>query len=464
MEARTTIGISIPYIVDEVQHVIPIRCGDARDVGAVENEIMQTLIIEYAARGVKVDVSRVTIAGAVVNKQSYIEIKDIVKQGLTKNLEEFGERLVVSGNEKNNVLQKTVTQISGHADVQVKGTTHKLTYTPQELEIVDAHSRVNCGMSHASEAWVKIQEVLFQVAPEIQFFDKTEKKEKKIKIKDKKVLYELLKSSYAHDGASADDFLTSIDLIKQPEQTKLYLRKMLDSDNELARVPIHINYGLINYRTGLKLRMDGNEHIHTILDDVSAVMRYVMEKLPSDHPEKIARSSTQKPVAGLICSPLIQNPRETMVKYIKLTENNNIDVAGSVFLVTGMNVLNPFSSFGPYKLGGICYSIMVLGIRHYYVIGKDSNDVMKIKRKVINDPILKTIIEHYKVKVTGLTISDIQAKGVSQQAISVDENTRSVIREAIQKFSKHPKSVLNRPVKTSEVFVLLANSDIIEDK
>lgn len=453
---RTEFTVKLPYEVEEVQHVIPIRCSDARDIGAVENGIMHELTIEYASRGVQVMVDRQTIAGSVVNRQTFIEIKELIKAGLARSLAEFGELLTVTPMDGLNVLHTTTVQISGHADIKLLTPDLKLIYTPNDIEISDHHSSVNCGMSHATEVWRTLRDFLYALKPEIKFFDKSAKKWTTEALANDETMFRLLRSCYAHDGDSVDDFITSIHLTEQPRISKEFLRRMLDADNELARMPVNINWGLINYRTGLKLRFDNNDHVHTILDDVALVMRYAMEHLPMNHPEKLARTSAQKPVCGLVCTPDIPNPREMVIKYIKTTEGrDDLDVAGSVFLVTGMNVRNPFSSFGPYKLGGLCYSIMNLGIRDYYIVGKDEAEVLNIERKIMNDPILSIIIKSSGVQLRHLTLGELHAKGVHSHSTSVDEQVRDLIREGIQKSIKHPKSPLLRQVKSPHIRTLL---------
>ncbi len=176
MGTRATLSFNVNYPVDEVQHVIQVRCADARDGGAVENQILRSLILEYAARGVKVLISRVTIAGSVVNKQSYIEIKDIIKGGLNSSLSEFGEKVRVD--QGPGVLHKTVVQISGHADIKVPDV-NKLVYNPEtEVEMINPDSAINCGMSHSNEAWKTIRGLLYNIKPEISFFDKSRKERK----------------------------------------------------------------------------------------------------------------------------------------------------------------------------------------------------------------------------------------------------------------------------------------------
>ncbi len=453
MGTRTTLSFNVNYPVDEIQHVIQVRCGDARDGGSVENQILRSLILEYAARGVKVIVSRVTIAGSVVNKQSYIELKDIIKGGLNSSLAEFGEKVRVDPGP--GVLHRTVVQISGHADIKVPDV-NKLVYNPEtEVEVIDPDSEINCGMSHSNEAWKAIRAMLYNIKPEITFFDKTAKKERTIMLDNDDDLFLLLKSVYAHEGKSADDFLTSIDLIKQPLISKRYLRTALDADNELERIPVHVNCGILNYRTGLKIRIDDNLHVHTILDDMAGLMRYVMDNLPENHPERIRRSSKQKPVCGLICAPDITNPRETLIRYLNLKESSNYDVAGSVFLATGSNVLNPFSSFGPYKLGGICYSMVTLGLRDYYLLGKDVLEANNIRRKVKNDPIMNAIVQHLGVHLHVLTVPEVEAEGINSYVSTVEPDLRKMIHQSIKDFPRDPKSVLNRRIKEPSVLALL---------
>ncbi len=456
MPVMSNFKVDIPYEIKEVQHVIPIRCGDSRDSGAMENEIMRRLIIEYAARGVKVDLSRLNIAGAVVNKQSYIEIKDLIKGNLSQNLNTIGEKMSVDPNEKGKILHSSIIQISGHADIALKTKELKLSYKPGDVEIVDKHSTVNCGMSDASEVWKELIAMIYQLKPEIRFYDKGEKKEVIAKLDNDKMLLRLLRNIYAHEGADVESFITSVDLLKEPKKSELYLRSMLNADNELARIPIHINYGIINYRTGLKIRMDENAQIHTVLDDLAGMMRYVMETLPANNPEKIRRGSVQKPIAGLICSPGIPNPRETLVRYLRMKEKRqDLDVAGTVFLTTGMNVTNPFSSFGPYKLGGIAYSVVKLNIRDYYIIGNDSRETFNIRRKVENDPILNFVMEHFNVKMHLITLDELSALGIQTHTFTADPEEMRIIREGIGKFIKLPGSVLNKPVIASYVRRLL---------
>ncbi|MBI5228302.1 hypothetical protein HY988_06945 [Candidatus Micrarchaeota archaeon] len=456
MPVMSNFKVELPYEIKEVQHVIPIRCGDSRDSGAMENEIMRSLIIEYAARGIKVDLSRLNIAGAVVNKQSYIEIKDLIKGNLRQCLNEIGEKMTVDPHEKGKILHSSIVQISAHADIALKTKELKLLYKPDEVEIVDNHSTVNCGMSDASEVWKELIALFYELKPEVKFYDKQEKKEIITKLDNDKTLLRLLKSTYAHEGDTVESFITSIDLLKEPQKSNLYLRSMFDADNELARVPIHINYGIINYRTGLKIRMDENAQIHTVLDDLASMMRYVMDALPANNLEKIRRGSVQKPIAGLICSPDIPNPREALVRYLRTKEKREgLDVAGTVFLTTGMNVTSPFSSFGPYKLGGIAYSIVKLHIRDYYIIGNNSRETLNIRRKVENDPILNLVMKHFKVKMRLITLDELKALGVQTHTSAAGPEEVKAIKEAIAKFKRLPGSALNKPIIAPDVLKLL---------
>lgn len=266
----------------------------------------------------------------------------------------------------------------------------------------------------------------------------------------------LLQSYYIHETGGVEDFLTSIDLLRQPLLSKEYLRQVLNRTSDLAPIPVYLTAGIINYETGTKVRIDGNTHVHTILDDVAAVLRDVMAALDDSHPEKVARRSRQTPVCGLICTPDIPSPRELLVKFLRREGRSDMDVAGSVFLLTGINVRNPFSCFGPYKLGGICYSIMALGIKDYYIIGRNAIEAANIRKKVKNDPILSAIVAHFGVRFHVLTMPDILARGVHPNSTTVDMPTREVILESIRRLSSDPHqlSALGRPVRSRDVLKL----------
>ncbi len=440
--------------IHEIQSITTVRCGDARDDGSIEPAVIRAIIYEYIERGIRVQISRVTTAGVAINNQSYIEIKDLLKRALEKAWLEFNGALAFFEGE-GQVLYKPIVRISGHADFRVNSENlAKLAYNRNEIGIVDPHSPVNCGMRHASEVWTKIIELLYEIKPERRFFDHAIKGYRTEVIDNEDVLFPFLKGCYAHDDTGVESFLRSIDILRQPRTSKNFLRNRLNDDIDLVRVPCVIHEGLINYRTGQKVRLDDSGEVHTALDDIAAVMYEVVKSLADDHPEKLARSSRQNPSYGLICSPYIDHPRETLVKYVKAAKSSEVHellVAGSVFLVTGMNVSKFWSSFGPYKLGGICYSIMNLGIRNYYIIGKDDNEATAIERKMTNDPILSAVLDHFGVQLHKLTLEDIKKAGVDIRSTGLDMPTQEIIRETVAKMSRnpHPKSPLGLSKKTN---------------
>lgn len=457
MEPYGRIGREVSYPLNEMQFVMPIRCGDARDGSRLETEIFGNLTVEYAARGVKVRVARVNMAGSVVNLQSYIELKSILRDEVRESARIHNGRLAIWEGTPEQVALIPVVQISGHANINVAREDAKLTYEPREVSVADMHSTVNCGMSHAGEVWKELVDMLLGIHPAVTFFDKTERKLVTLRLESEETLQRLLVSAYIHEGPDVLSFLRNIDLLEQPLLSKAYLRMQLDQDLELARIPVHINASLIDYSKGLEVRVDDNQHVHTILDDVAAMMAYVMERLPVDHPEKVARGSKQRPVCGIICPSDIHTPRDTVVNYINQTSygKGNIDVAGSAFLTTGNDLYNPFAAFGPYKMGGIAYSIVKLNIRDYYIVAKTPVEADIIERKIGNDPILSVLMEYFNVRLIKLTLAEIEAQGVQKHSSSIDRDVLDLIDKGVKDFPKHPNSVLNRSVKEPRVLELL---------
>jgi hypothetical protein len=204
------------------------------------------------------------------------------------------------------------------------------------------------------------------------------------------------------------------------------------------------------------VRIDDNEDVHTVLDDLAAIKAYVVSRLPDDHPEKKRRASPQKPICGIICPSDIQNPRDMVINYLNLGEKKaHIDVAGSAFLTTGYDIYNQFAAFGPYKMGGIAYSVVELGITDYYVVGKTPLDADLIEIKIQNDPILSTVFHNFGVKIKKLTIPQIEAAGIQKHSNNVDRDVLDLIGAGIRDFHRHDRSVLNRPVKEPRVRELL---------
>ncbi|MBI5046215.1 hypothetical protein HZC07_00590 [Candidatus Micrarchaeota archaeon] len=449
------------YPVYEYQFLVPLRCADARDVGKLENEVTRRLIVEYAARGIMVNIHRIVRAGGIVNKYSSPEVKEALRDGLNQAIVQIGvDRLDPFGsNKKSKVPFAPVVQVSGHAEVKATTSDQKLVYSPEEIVLINDHSMINCGMSHASEVWVEVIEWLIKEKPKFEFYDKTVRKRVEIAINSRDALQRLLVSLYSHEGSTPEEFLTSIDLLCEPLKSKTYLRNELDKDNELSSLAIHINAGLRNFATGAEYRIDGNEHVHTLLDDKAAIMKFVMENLDENHPERKQRSSKQKPIAGLISSPNVQYPRETLIEYLRVTEGRqDIAVAGNVFLATGPNVLNPYSTFGAYKLGGILYSIMKLGIKDHYILAEDDAQAKIIEKKVRNDPILGLVFQKFNLKLTVLTTKRLEAEGIRNQITTIDPKIQKLIDQGVShvlKLASHKHSALHRKVVAPEVLEIV---------
>jgi len=445
------------FPVEAAQMLVSIRCSDARDATSIETEVTNSMRIEYAARGVEVNLQRVNLAGSVVNSHSVGEVIQLIVDGVDHYVERFNSALTYSeAGPAGGVLFVPVVQITGHADVTVVNPDpHGISQNVENVRVADPHSPVNCGMSHASDAWSAVRKWLVENKITARFYDRSLRDHVSITLNSDEDIMRLMNNAYTFRGQNIEEFLYSIDLIHQPLRSKAFLREKLDHNVRLSCVPVHINASILHYGTGREVRIDGNQHIHTFLDDVAGVTAYVIERLPDNHPERAARTIKQKPVCGLICPPL-HDSRDLIMNYLsEMNPNVGNNVAGSVFLTTGADVVVPYSTFGRYKLGGIAYSIMSLGLKDYYLIGRNKGECHLMEMKLKNDPILSVLFEKFEVKVHMVELDDVRKKANRKAVGSLDEQCLELINEGIRKFPRHERSALNRPVVAPRVRELL---------
>jgi hypothetical protein len=273
-------------------------------------------------------------------------------------------------------------------------------------------------------------------------------------LKTREDLLRLLVNTYLYGGIDVAGFITSIDPIRTPLESKKFLRQKINNNVRLGNIPITINASVLNYRTGQDIRTDGNLGAHTILDDVSGVTSYVMAQLPEDHPEKVARMGKQKPLCVLVCPPTIQSPRDLIMDYhhhlFPKTQNG---MAGSVFLTQGIDVDKPTSVYGPYKLLGNIYSIVALGVRKFYLLGEDKLQADLMEAKLRNDPLTNIVLNHFNVELVKVALHEV-SKFANLERRNLDRETLDLINDGMKKFPIHPLSPLNRPAKFERVLEL----------
>lgn len=457
----TRISTDENYAIREIQLIITGRCADSREGSKIENKAAKVLMLEAAARGIHIMLRRVVSAGGVMNEYSIPEVIELIEHGLNDAIGLVGpERLDPHGREEKNgrIPFRTIVRLSSHGAVGPKSGKHKLVYSPEELEITDKHSPTNCGMRHAgSGVWRPFMEWFKELAPEREFFDKELRKRVKIKIRTDEDIRRMLLSLYGYNG-DPKEFITDIDILEEPLKSKERLRAALDENKAQTATEVTINASVRSFLTGEDIRITNPQMPPTFLDVKGFMMKYIMDHLPNDHPEKVRRRNKQKPTVGMMCSPAVEYPRETLVAYLQKHGRRGLDVAGSVFLAVGPNLLRPFSTFGAYKLGGILYSIISLGIRNYWIVGRDEHEVRRIKEKIRNDPFLSVVFDYYKVKVHELTMSTFEKEGVRRESISAkDHVVDDLLGRALKAAKKSPvlkDSFLDRPVKFGRVLRL----------
>jgi|GEM_PF-913070 hypothetical protein len=453
----------ISYRVEEVEGIVKLRCSDARDAGALEQWMKRYLELEYLARGVKPDVTSLSLAGTFMTPDVALEVMSILHR-LLNNYAAF---------QREDMLN-LVVQIFGHGGVQsVNGTEDgKIVYLPNELEISKA-AKFNCGMGHAKDVWAKFVDEIESKGLNAEYFDFETKREVKKTIRSRDELLSLLRNVYHFEGTEVMDFVSSIpDLVQHPLNQKEILRILLNRNIEIVNVPVHINAAIVNYQTGFCPRVDSNMHIHTFLDDMALLRKRILsdtDLLSARDPERVRRTSPQVETvkACLISSGSIDSARTKVAKW--LTANGiETDVAGGVFAIITRNASQQYGPFGPYKAAAFLYAAHpdFLGIKTFILLGEDKEEAERIRYKLHKDPLMRFVVEKYNVGFKVLTKKDVESTNGriltrddvlnltapgKKLPVSSDEKYQEIVRKALRELVPHEKSILHRPIMNPQL-------------
>ncbi|HIH23315.1 TPA: hypothetical protein HA238_06310 [Candidatus Micrarchaeota archaeon] len=425
--------------IEEIQAGIKIRCADARELGYLDAIIEYMLANEYVRRGVFTKIDSISTAGSFMTTGTISDIKT----GIYSYLDHYAlmrrkERL------------KLFVQISSHGDIvescddNNRDTAIDRIFYSYDDVTIEPHSNVNCGMTHAEAVWSELTRTIIEEGKKgngitIKFPLKETKGEFSGNIDCPEALLQLLKNVYAFTGNTVEEFVSSIGgIIPHVVEQKKKLRNSFKYDPELSRVMITINASVSNFRTGATVRLDGNEDLWTILDDMAIVRRLALERLPPNDPERINRSCNQSECVkvGLICpSATLLSPRTTLAGHL------GIDLTGGVFGIIDNKVLHDYSPFGNYKLVAFFYSVSHLPVKDYYVVGGNKIDLDAIKLKIEKDPIISFIIRKFNVKMHYLTTEELKKTEKTQRGYA------NVVMDVLKDYQPpSKKSVLWRQV------------------
>ncbi|MFA6531214.1 MAG: hypothetical protein WCT31_05770, partial [Candidatus Micrarchaeia archaeon] len=250
------------------------RCSDARDVGGLDETLKSALSQIYSSAGIQVHFASLSSAGSFMTHDAIGVTMATIKNMLDEHRAFFPQRMDIT------------VQVNSHGAVEPIGEKKPdgELYLPGELTI-NQDSHVNCGMRGASGVWKEIVTLILDSAKlgggiTTSFYDRASRSHSTdVTIDSEEMLLRLLKNSYFFQGESVYDFAPSItDLIQHPLDQKAALRAALNANYDLAGIPIHVNAGIVHYANGFCARVDGNDNVHTFLDDVASLRHYILSE------------------------------------------------------------------------------------------------------------------------------------------------------------------------------------------
>ncbi len=381
-------------MITEKQIHILIGCADARDLSQVQVDAVETTIEDYRKKGVEVEYHAVRAAGSFVTPDVVMDVKRTFEQAQRSN-HDFSIPLTY------------FVHLQTHAHLTEDSNDAYISHV-HELHLVPG-SPLNCGMLHASDVGVEIEQMIVEEKPELELDGKMVVIDNDTKIKL------LLKEHYAYDGYLAGDWIFSIDLLRtHPRHQRTLLEKAIDNDSELKVLDIRITCGIQDYSIHALIRVDDGDPSVPFWDDVQHYIRTHSENERTKREVLIHQSQKQKPLAGLLCmsDPRQSSRTEAAEFYL---HRNGIAHTGeylpnTVFNMTGSSFDIPNTPFGPYVIAGFFYSVKHLGLTDQMVMGFDGKQTARILQKIKNDPIMSMIVEKFKVNLIPINHIDLVEK------------------------------------------------------
>lgn len=418
------------------------RCGDAREIGILDHVGNEELHREYLARGVLTIVESRSIPGSFMVPGAIAEVKSTIHRMLDR----------LAPLEREGLLDLFV-QVASHGDVRLRSGVPdgKIVYPTSEL-YVKSPSCINCGMSHAEHVWEELMADIIKsgktgegVPLIAEFYDKEARRMVNLKIAGNSSMLRLLQQVYGYEGSNPAKFVTSItDLLEHPLLQKVALRAALRDDPLLSGVRIHINAVIKNYITGLTARIDTNDHVFTILDDLARIRSLLLSEeglIAADDPERLRREAIQKTTveAGLICPSGITAPRSRLASLL------GINVAGGVFGMIDGAMLHQYVPHNPYNVVGLHYLTGEghLGVQDIHMVARTEEELLRMESKNRRDPLFRNVLERNGVHTHRLMEPDLP--NIDGSKI---EAYRERYREALRRYMRNPpeKSPLRLPV------------------
>jgi hypothetical protein len=366
--------------VKRVELHIVIGCADARDISAAFNDALNTQMAQEAANGTFIDFQRMSVAGTFMTPEIVAELKAHIQEKMKEYYKYYRENLPI----------EIFVHVNAHGNAVLKEGHKRSGKTYHDIRIED--SAFNCGMMHAQDVAIEMEEMLLSNKALLEYGLKG--KRTQIRIETEEDIETLMKKAYGHNGTIASNWIKSIvNLRTHPYEQKKLLREALDADPTFANLRIRITAGVQNYQTSDYFRVDGNTHLDTFLDKVYQRVRN------NGQPDMSARTSKQKPVLGLFHHSSISQSRATAVRNYFGNEQYS---AGQVFAIGSTNLSDYFRTFGPYKSAGFFYGVKHLGLHNWVVMGRTLAEAEEMRERILTDPLMSYFIREFKVKLVGM--------------------------------------------------------------
>ena len=366
--------------IKKIEVHIVVGCADARDVSAAFYSALEEQRKEELQRGTLIDFQRMSVAGTFVTPGIIDEIKSDIQDKMREYYSYY----------KAGVPIDIFVHLTAHGNVMLKKGRLHSTRSYHDIEILDAP--FNCGMIHAQEVALEMEEMLLSRRAVLEYGLRGNRHQ--IRIETEESIETLMRQAYGHNGTIAGNWVKSIvNLCTHAYEQKKVLRQSLDSDPTFENLKIVLTAGVKNYHTNEYYRVDGNIHLNTFLDLVYDKVR------KSGLTQDGAHTQKQNPSLGMFYHSSIQQARALGVKYQLGIDQYNV---GQVFAIGSMNVPDYFKTFGPYKNAGFFYGVKHLGLRTWIVMGRDLNEAEKMLYRIINDPLMGYFVKEFDVKLIAM--------------------------------------------------------------
>ncbi|MFA6327937.1 MAG: hypothetical protein WCY41_00660 [Candidatus Micrarchaeia archaeon] len=364
--------------VREIQVHIILGCSDARDISGAYFGSMKKMLEKYRADGILVDVERLSVAGTFATQSTIAEIKSKIFE----KVREYYEYDV------KDVKITFFVHVNAHGDAHLKDGAVRERHSMHDIEVVPGSS-FNCGMMNAHIVAEEMERLLLDAKPTLKFKNSVKSS---IRIDSEAKIKDLLKNFYGFNGGSIVNWIKPIyDLRIHANDQKGKLREAFDNDPVISHLGVHITAGIQNYATNEYLRVDGNTHIKTFLDDVYANMRE--SGVPSDY---AARVSKQEPLIGCWHKSDFQDARKTVADFYIGDQY----AAGQVFAIGSAMLDQNRRPLGAYQLGSYFYGITHLKLQPVWpVLCKQEREAQMASTRIMNDSLGGFFTSHFNIRL-----------------------------------------------------------------